>query len=64
MCGTLPRCCFASDLDLPATDEEIYAIDATRVIRGEEQHGVGDLLGLAYAAGGYLPMRKVSIPTA
>lgn len=40
-----------SELLLTAVDEELDAIDIARRIRGEEQHGLGDLLGLADASG-------------
>ena len=39
-----------SDLDLAAIDEELDAVDEAGVIRGEKEHRLGDLLGLADAA--------------
>jgi hypothetical protein len=46
-----------SDLDLTAVDEELDAVDEARLIRRQEQHRLGDLFGLADAAGGMRPAR-------
>ena len=39
------------DLSLTAVDEQFYTVDEGGVVGGEEEHGLGDLLGLADTAG-------------
>src|SRR5215813_4082815 len=64
--ATRPRACgWSSDLDLTAIDEELDAIDEAGFVGCQEQHRLGDLVGLADAAcgdqGGEIVLRALGL---